>query len=157
MIPAAASAALLVVALAGCAPDMAVTGGAVDAAAGAATDPNAPAGVPEVCLDTFATALAAASLDDLALLPPDWPEPVTGSTLCVTSETVGGSRESAEYATDADAAAVLAHFEQALPAEYAAVRTEGAFGDEVLTGTAGDVVFEIGTGDGRFSIDLLAE
>lgn len=153
MIPAAASAALLVVALAGCAaaPDE-----AADAAADQ-TSPGAATGVPEVCLDTFATALASASLDDLALLPPDWPEPVAGSTLCVTSETIGGARESAEYATDADAAVVLEHFEQALPAEYAAVRAEGAFGDEVLTGTAGDVVFEIGTGDGSFSIDLLAE
>lgn len=124
-----------------------------DAGAGAEADGLDPAdsGVPEECAEAFPVAFGAPDLKALTLLPADWPEPPAGATLCQTTSTADGSIETADYATDAPAEEVLSAYESALAPSYDVARNDEGLG-EVLTGTAGSVVFELSTRDGAYSI-----
>lgn len=123
----------------------------------AADDPvplsdDAYADVPEGCRENYPFAALPADIADVGLQPVDWPAPPADATLCLTTDTVGGSIESAAYATNAAIDDVLAHYESALAA-YDVFRTSGAdngTGYETLDGTAGDVEFQIRESDGGF-------
>lgn len=115
---------------------------------------DAPAGVPQECTGPFPTAFGPASIDDVELLPDGWPEPPTGSTLCVTTETLEGAMESADYATTSSPEQVLEHYEGALPADISAVRADGDEG-AMLTGMVGHITFQVTPTDGAFSIVLV--
>lgn len=108
--------------------------------------------VPEVCKDVFPVAFAEPDIADVGMLPPGWPEPPEGSTLCQTAETIGGSRENADYATTLSAEEVLKAYEESLDPAYAASREAGPIGGEVLVGTVGDIDFQITPGTGKFTI-----
>lgn len=116
---------------------------------------TASSGVPEECKVVYPAAFATPDIEDIALLPADWPEPPGGSTLCQTAETVGGSHESADYATDLDAEQVLQAYEKELDPSFDVSRQPGPFGDEVLVGSSGDVDFEISADEGKFRIGLV--
>ncbi|HEY0888895.1 MAG TPA: hypothetical protein VGE38_04720 [Nocardioides sp.] len=108
-------------------------------------------GVPEACTDAFPVAIGAPDLGSLTLLPDDWPAAPTGATLCQTSSTLDGSIETVDYATEATADEVLAAYEAALAPSHEVARDDQGLG-EVLTGTAGPVVFELSTRDGAYTI-----
>ncbi|MFI5428169.1 hypothetical protein ACHMWU_17150 [Aeromicrobium sp. UC242_57] len=91
---------------------------------------------------------------DVQMLPASWPAPPAGSTLCQTSETVGGSREEVDYATDLPPAEVFAAYEQALDPSFEVSRDTSGLGDEVLIGVADGVDFQISADEGKFSIAL---
>ena len=117
-------------------------------------DVQLESGVPEDCLDVFPTAVSAADLADVTMLPADWPEAPAGAVLCQTSATMDGGVEIADYATDQPASDVLDSYEAAL-SSYDVERGDQGIGDQ-LTGTAGDVAFEITTREGAYSIQLAA-
>ena len=108
--------------------------------------------VPEVCKEVFPTAFAEPDIADIAMLPPGWPEPPEGSTLCQTAETIGGSRENADYATTLSADEVLQEYEESLDPAFGATREEGPIGGEVLVGAVSDIDFQITPGTGKFTI-----
>lgn len=112
-----AAAAALVLALSGCADDADPIDRPFSSEAG--DDPGVPAAgvtdaVPEACRGPFPQAFGPADIDELGLLPPDFPEPPVQATLCLTAETVGGSHETASYATSATPEEVLAAYVTAL-------------------------------------------
>lgn len=142
-----AAAALLL--LAGCGDD----GGSSSADdAAAAVDDKAAPGVPEECADFMA--LEPASLDDVELLPADWPEPPVDATLCTTSGTLDGGQESMDYATDASPEQVLAGYEAAL-GEYGAQLDQDGLGRDIVVATAGDVTIQVTADDGAYSVVLV--
>ncbi|WP_164861749.1 hypothetical protein, partial [Microbacterium sp. CPCC 204701] len=114
-------------------------------------DPAAGA-VPEECAQAFPLAYAPADIAMIESLPVDWPAPPAGAILCVTSETVGGSSETASYATETPIGDVLAHYEAQLPG-YDLDRSDGAengTGYATLDGTNGDIAFQVRETDGGF-------
>lgn len=112
------------------------------------------AGAPLACASAFPTAIGKPDIAEVAMLPAGWPAPPPGSTLCQTAETVGGSRENADYATDLDAEQVLVAYEDALDPAYGLSRQEGGLGGEVLVGAFDGIDFQITPGDGKFTIAL---
>jgi hypothetical protein len=114
-------------------------------------DVQADSGVPEECLEAFPVAIGEADLADLSLVPGDWPEGPVDATLCQTSSTIEGNLETADYATEATGAEVLDAFQAALPAGYEATREDKGQGD-VLTGSAGEVFFQVSTRDGAYTV-----
>lgn len=109
------------------------------------------AGVPEECRDAFPAEVVAADLADVTPIPPDWPEPPVDATLCRTSSMMDDSASIAGYATTSAPAEVLDAYEAVLSEQWEVTREDRGFGD-VLTGTAGDVWFQVETRDGAFDL-----
>jgi hypothetical protein len=110
------------------------------------------AAVSEACVAAYPMAFGEVHLEDVEMLPDDWPEPPVDATLCVTSGTVGDAMETADYITDADEDEVLAAYLDALSA-YGAAEDEDGLGDPVVTGQVGsDVLFQVQSEPGRFSL-----
>jgi hypothetical protein len=112
---------------------------------------SARSDAPPECQDAFPLALEPASLDDVTLIPSDWPQPPAGATLCGTSHTLDGNIETLDYALAADSTDVLDAYESALPETYTSMREDDGLG-EVITGTGGGVSFEITPRDGSFTL-----
>lgn len=110
------------------------------------------ADVPEACRTPYPLAFAPASLDDVSRLPADWPEPPSGSTLCMTRSTVDDAHETAEYATVLAPEAVLSAYEASVPAAYGATREDDGIGRPMLVGAANGVWFQITPDTDRFKI-----
>ncbi|MDQ6525764.1 hypothetical protein RB608_19265 [Nocardioides sp. LHD-245] len=110
---------------------------------------DGPAGVPEECGAAFPQALGPADVADLALLPDGFPDPPVEATLCITAETVGGSQETASYASDATAEEILAGYEAAL-ASYGAARDQDGIGRPIVTAADGDLIIQVTPQDGGF-------
>jgi hypothetical protein len=108
-------------------------------------------GVPAECLAAFPLAVGPARLDDLSLLPEDWPAPPERSTLCLTSARADRSIETADYATSLDPIEIVSYYAARMPAGTNWQRAEVGSG-LVLTGTAGQLFFEIRPGAGAFTI-----
>lgn len=142
-----------VLTLSGCSGDTDASGGADKAASDTVDlqDVQEDAGVPEECREAFPVAIGEADLADLSLVPGDWPEAPADATLCQTSSTIEGNRETADYATEATGAEVLDAFQGALPAGYEVTREDQGLGD-MLTGSAGEVFFEVNTRDGAYTV-----
>ncbi|RNL65261.1 hypothetical protein EFK50_04690 [Nocardioides marmoriginsengisoli] len=115
-------------------------------------DPTVSSGVPEVCKEAFPAAFGAPDIAEISMLPAGWPEPPPGSTLCQTAETIGGSRENADYVTTLSAEQVLEAYEDGLDPALGAAREEGPLGGEVLVGAVDGVDFQITPGTGKFTI-----
>lgn len=133
-------------------------GGSDDANDGAASPDEIAetieAEAPAACAKAFPAAFGKADIADMTMLPADWPAPPPGSTLCQTAETVGGSRENADYATELDAEEVLAAYEGVLDPAYDLERQPGPLGGEVLVGDVDGIAFQITPGEGKFTIAL---
>lgn len=110
--------------------------------------------VPPECKAAFPTAFGTPDIADVRLLPADWPGPPPGSTLCQTSETVGGSREEVDYATELAPDEIFAAYESTLAPSYKPVRDKSGLGEDVLVGVADGVDFQISADEGKFSIAL---
>lgn len=110
--------------------------------------------VPPECKAAFPAAFGTPDIADVRLLPADWPAPPTGSTLCQTSETVGGSQEEVDYATELAPAEIFAAYESALGTSYQATREKSGLGADVLVGVANGVDFQISAEAGKFTIAL---
>lgn len=123
----------------------------------AADDPSGDeqaAEVPDECVDAFPQAIGPADLEDVAALPADWPDPPAGSTLCLTASGLGSpATETMSYATPADEAGVLAHYEGALTG-FSVERTPSPTGGEMLTGDGAGIGFQIQPGAGTVVIVL---
>lgn len=151
----------VVLALAGCTgggePETVDAGGdeVVDETGGGSGETGGGSGdVPPECLEAALPAVGPASLDDVALLPADWPTPPAGSTLCVTTEGFGDlPTESLSYATSASPDEVLAHYEAQLAA-YAPAREPSPTGGEALVGQRDDLAFQLRAADGSFVLVL---
>lgn len=143
--------AIAVFALAGC------SSGSSDPVAGstggATSDSTRADQLPE-CKAAFPAAFGVPDIADVRLLPAGWPAPPAGSTLCQTSETVGGSREEADYATDLSPEEIFAAYEAALDPSYNVNREKSGIGADVLVGAADGVDFQISADAGKFSIAL---
>lgn len=113
-------------------------------------------GVPKECAEPFPYAMGPADLADVEMLPAQWPDPPAGSTLCVTSGTVGESQENADYASDLPGDAVLAAYEAALEGVYDVTREEDGLGAPILTGVADGAGFQISTDPGRFRLTFVS-
>ena len=126
-----------------------------DEVAAAAGDGGAALGadVPEECTAAFPLTVAGADIADVESIPADFPEPPSGSTLCETGGTADGGQEYANYATDLGAEEVLAHYESGAPA---AERTETGLGEPAVSGTAGDVFWQVEPVDGGFRVVFAA-
>jgi len=112
-------------------------------------------GAPEECADAFPAAFGEPDIGEVSLLPADWPEPVDDAVLCSTSGTVGGSMESADFATTAAEEEVLSSFESALGGVdgYTVSRGDSSgLGREMLEGTAGDISFQVKTVPGGYTV-----
>lgn len=112
-------------------------------------------GVPEECREAFPVAMGPADLADLSMLPVDWPEAPAGATLCQTSATLDAGVETADFATGALTTEVLDALEESLAPAYAVERGDEGLGEQ-LTGTAGNVVFEVTTREGAYTVTLAA-
>ncbi len=109
-------------------------------------------GVPEECRTAFPSALAAASLDDLDVVPTNWPEPPVPATLCQASGSLDGTIATIDYVTDVSPEEVLAAYEAALvPFEVGADRSAG------LTGQAGSTAFSVTAPAGTIRVSFRAE
>lgn len=114
---------------------------------------DAPPGVPEECHEAYPFAMAAPDLRDVALLPSNWPKPPVDATLCVTSSTLGGGTESAEYVTGSSEQAVEAAYLEAL-APFAATRGKDGLGDAVIQATVDGTYVEVQIDPGVFRLVL---
>ena len=111
-------------------------------------------GVPEECRDAFPTAVVAADIADVPL-PPEWPEPPVDATLCTTSATMDDSVSIAGYATTSTPVEVLDAYESALSEHWEVTRGDNDTGlGEVLTGSTGDMGFQVEAEDGSFRLLL---
>ena len=127
---------------------------AVEEAAGDLADAGADAGLPpapEECLAAFPLAVGGATLDDVDLIPADWPAAPDSAVLCGTGGTPDGNQDYAEYAVALDGEALLAHYEGAFPAGYTVEPTDTIYGPG-LTGTAGEVTFVVEPRDGALNL-----
>ncbi|MGY1609850.1 MULTISPECIES: hypothetical protein [unclassified Geodermatophilus] len=130
--------------------DVAAAGEDTAAAAGDAVG----ADVPEECTAAFPlTVTGDADIADVESVPADFPEPPAGATLCETGGTADGGQEYANYASDLGAEEVLAHYESAAPG---AERTETGLGEPAVSGSAGDVFWQVETVDGGFRLVFAA-
>jgi hypothetical protein len=118
-----------------------------EAAAGAEDGSAGLADAPEECLGAFPLAVGGATLDDVELLPADWPVAPDGATLCGTGGTLEGNQDYLEYAVPLEGEALLAHYRAAFPATYTVEDTETISGPG-LTGAAGEVFFTVEPRDG---------
>lgn len=111
-------------------------------------------GAPEECAEAFPMAFGDADIDDVSMMPADWPEPVDDAVLCSTSGTIGDAVESAEFATSLPEEEVLSSFESALgDLGYTVSRGDSSGLDRaVLAGTAGEVAFEITAVPGGYTV-----
>jgi len=125
-------------------------GASGDGGGGGGTD----TGAPEECAEPFPTAFGEADIADVELLPADFPEPPSNSTLCETGGTAGGGQEYANYASPLSEEEVFTYYENNLPAEYNAERTEDGLGEPILAGSDGDLYWQIESEDGGFSLVL---
>jgi len=108
--------------------------------------------VPEECAEAYPLAAAPADIAEITLMPTDWPAPPDDAILCLTSETLDGSTETASYATDAAIEEVLSYYETSL-SSYEIYRADGAetgTGYAALDGVGGDVAFQVRETDGGF-------
>lgn len=105
------------------------------------------AGAPAECAGSFPFSIGPATLDDLSLLPADWPGPPEDSVLCATTHTNGGLTETADFVTALAPGEVLAHYTTTLPGR---ARLETV--DATLVGSIGAVSFQIRPDEGRFTI-----
>lgn len=115
--------------------------------------------VPEECADAYLFAAGPADIAEITLMPADWPASPAGAILCLTSETMDGSSETASYATEAPIEDVFAHYEGALTG-YEVYRSDGAetgTGYATLDGVGADVAFQIRETDGGFVLVFGAE
>lgn len=110
-----------------------------------------PAGVPKEC-SIFPFAMEPADPDEISLEPAGWPAPPSGSTLCVTSTTVDGDTEVAEYALGAERETILGYYEAQLDGRYELAREAGIGAGDILTGYDDAIGFQISTRDGGFKI-----
>jgi hypothetical protein len=132
---------------------------AVEEAAGAVADAAEDAGVPpapEECLTPFPLSVGGATLDDVELIPADWPAAPDAAVLCGTGGTLDGNQDYAEYAVPLDGEALLAHYEAAFPAGYTVEPTDTIHGPG-LTGTAGEVTFVVEPRDGGLNLIFAVE
>lgn len=112
-------------------------------------------GAPEECAEAFPMAFGDADIDDVSLMPADWPEPIEDAVLCSTSATVEESIEEAEFATSLSEEEVLSAFESALSGldGYTVVRGDSSGLDRaVLGGTAGKTAFNITAVPGGYTL-----
>ena len=130
---------------AGTAPDA-----AVDAAGEQASDADVLA-APEECLAPFPLAVGGATLDDVELIPADWPAAPAGAVLCGSGGTLDGNQDYVEYAVTLDGDALLAYYQGAFPAGYT-VGPIDTIGGPGLTGTAGDVTFVVEPREGGVNL-----
>jgi hypothetical protein len=112
------------------------------------------AGVPEECAP-FLLAVGPADQSEIEHAPHDFPEPPAGSMLCLTSETMDGSTETADYAYEGDVAEVYSHYESTLGPEWNLERVENIGGD-VLSGGTDEVGLEVRSVEGGFRLALVA-
>jgi hypothetical protein len=118
--------------------------------AGAADDAALPP-APEECLTPFPLSVGGATLDDVDLIPADWPAAPDGAVLCGTGGTADGNQDYAEYAVPLDGEALLAYYQGVFPAGYTVEPTDTIHGPG-LTGTAGDVTFVVEPRDGGLNL-----
>jgi hypothetical protein len=143
---------ILSVALVGCGGDDSDADGAPT---GAAPEASHDPAVPEECTEAFPGTFGEPDIDDVSLMPADWPEPIDDAVLCTTSSTADDSQESASYATSSDEEDVLAAFESALGGldGYEVSRKDpSGLGRTMLSGSAGGVFFELEAVPGGFSV-----
>jgi hypothetical protein len=130
-------------------------GGAAEADApgstGVAALDDAATSAPEECLQPFPISVGGATLDDVELVPADWPAEPAGAVLCGTGGTLDGNQDYAQFAVPLDAEAVLAYYEGALPAGYTVEPTDTVSGPG-LTGTAGTITFVVEPKDGGVNL-----
>ncbi|WP_210650233.1 hypothetical protein [Nocardioides sp. SYSU D00065] len=110
-------------------------------------------GVPEECREAFPAEVVPADIADVSGIPAEWPEPPVDATLCRTSSTMDDTLSIAGYATASSPAEVLDAYESALAEQWEVTREDNGMG-EVLTGTAGDVWFQVETRDGAFDLSF---
>jgi hypothetical protein len=118
---------------------------AVEDAAEEVGDTSGGGGLPEApeeCLEAFPLSVGGATLDDVELIPADWPAAPDGAVLCGTGGTLEGNQAYAEYAVPLDGAALLGHYQTAFPAGYTVEPTETISGPG-LSGAAGEVYFTV--------------
>ncbi len=101
------------------------------------------------CFDAFPEAMGTPDLDNLTMVPEEWPEPPVEATLCQAFQESDGTRETIGYLTQGQPAAdAIDGYETAL----AGFATRSG---DVLTGTSGDTAFTISAlSDDTFSIEL---
>jgi hypothetical protein len=128
---------------------------AVEEAVGDAVAEGLPE-APEQCLAPFPLAVGGATLDDVDLIPADWPAAPDGAVLCGTGGTLDGNQDYAEYAVTLDGEALLAYYQGAFPAGYTVEPTD-TIGGPGLTGTAGDVTFVVEPRDGGMNLVFAVE
>ena len=113
-------------------------------------------GVPDECFEVYPWAPGTASLDDLQLVPADWPAAPADATLCTT--TGGGAVETAAFVGDQPAEQILAHYETALDG-YELARVSGeqnGTGYESLDGSDGGAfTFQIREAEGGFLLTFI--
>lgn len=129
-----------------------VIDGAAVADEGDAGDSDPSQLVPEECSDAYVLAAAPADIAEIALMPADWPAPPDGAILCMTSETMDGSSETASYASHTGIEGVFDHYSAALSG-YEIFRADGAetgTGYATLDGVGAGVAFQIRETDGGF-------
>jgi hypothetical protein len=127
------------------------TAAAVESAVEDAVEDAGLPPAPEECLTPFPLAVGVATLDDVDLIPADWPAAPDGAVLCGTGGTLDGNQDYAEYAVPLDGAALLAYYEGVFPAGYTVEPTDTIHGPG-LTGTAGEVTFVVEPRDGGLNL-----
>lgn len=151
----AVAAVALAVLLSGCGSDDPTaddpTFGAVDDGDGSGLPPD----YPEECAEPFPIWFGEADLDSVDLRPGDWPEPLGDALLCRVSSTMGDQQQIADFATASAPAEVLDAFEAALGGldgyDLERYEPEG-LGHELISGTAGDVGFQVDPTPGGYSV-----
>ncbi|GAA1761866.1 hypothetical protein GCM10009795_005390 [Nocardioides hankookensis] len=111
--------------------------------------------IPKECKKAFPMALDTPHLDEVELMPADWPEPPLDATLCVTEGNEDGSQQWAEYATDATPEEVIAAYQPALES-YGAQRADN---DTTLAlgGTVGETAFVVSASEGFYRLIFMTE
>lgn len=108
----------------------------------------------EECSAAFPIWFGDPDLGTLEMMPDSWPEPIEDATLCRTSSTLGDGQQVADFATSTPPAAVLDAYEEVLgQAGYELHRGDpGGLGHEVVSGTTGEVGFQIDAIEGGYSL-----
>ncbi|MGY1811462.1 hypothetical protein [Blastococcus sp. SYSU D00820] len=129
-------------------PPSSAEGGSGD---GTIADPSGafenPGSAPEECAEAFPLAQGG-DIADVESVPADFPEPPDGAVLCETGGTVRGGQEYVSYAADLSGEEVLAYYEANGPG---AERIDSGLG-EAVTGTSGDVIWQVDPQDGGFRV-----
>ena len=154
----AATAVLVLIALTGC-------GGGDDKPDAGGSEHGASSGGGEVavieeCVSAFPGSFGTPDLGEVEQMPADWPEPpVEDAVLCGTASTLDDGQEDADYATSAAPEAVLEAYAQALEAAGYTVEAEdpSGLGRSMLSGTAGEVYYQVVAKDGGFTITFAGQ